>query len=134
MDGMLDSILVGETTVVRTAATKLLGVYINGIQDWQTQLKALSSTLNQRLFVIRRVIRLIPSNKVMNILHSLWVSKLRYGLQLCIRVLLKEDERRSKALKTLQLTQNRLLRVLKGTKIKDRVSISSMLENSTYSQ
>ena len=64
----------------------------------------------------------------MNIVHSLWVSKLRYGLQLCVRVLLNEEERKSKALKTLQLTQNRLLRALNGTKIKDRVTTSSMLE------
>ena len=63
----------------------------------------------------------------MNIVHSLWVSKLRYGLQLCVKVQANEEETRSTSLKALQLTQNRMLRVINGTKIKDRVSIKSML-------
>ena len=49
------------------------------------------------------------------------------GLQLCVKVLIQEEERRSKALKSLQLTQNRMLRALNGTKIKDRISVQSML-------
>ena len=63
----------------------------------------------------------------MNIVHSLWVSKLRYGLQLCTRVLISDQDTRSASLKALQLTQNRMLRVINGTRIKDRVSVKSML-------
>ena len=63
----------------------------------------------------------------MSIVHSLWVSKLRYGLQLCTKVTIKDDEKRSTSLKALQLTQNRMLRAINGTKIKDRVSVKSML-------
>ena len=64
----------------------------------------------------------------MGVVHSLWISKLRYGLQLCTRVRLTDSDVTTCAMKTLQLTQNRLLRVLNGTKIKDRISIRSMLE------
>ena len=60
--------------------------------------------------------------------HSLWVSKLRYGLQLCTKVMLKEEESRSASMKSLQLTQNRMLRAINGSKTKDRVSVSSMLQ------
>ena len=63
----------------------------------------------------------------MSIVQSLWVSKLRYGLQLCTKVTLKEEERRSASMKSLQLTQNRLLRAINNTKVKDKISIKSML-------
>ena len=46
---------------------------------------------------------------------------------MCIRVTSNEDERKSTALKSLQLTQNRMLRALNGTKIKDKISIKYML-------
>ena len=63
----------------------------------------------------------------MCIVHSLWVSKLRYGLQLCTRVILKEEERRSASLKSLQLTQNRMLRGINWSKISDQIGVKSML-------
>ena len=113
--------------VKRTQTTKLLGVYIDESQDWLTHYKSLRSALNQRLFIIRRVMTQIPANKILSIVYSLWVSKLRYGLQLCIKVLVNDEEKKSAALKSLQLTQNRMLRAINCSKIKDRISIQSML-------
>ena len=110
-----------------TETTKLLGMYIDADQDWQSHFKSLRSALNQRLFIIRRVQRQIRRNKLMPIVHSLWVRKLRYGLQLCVRVVAGEEDRKSAALKSLQLTQNRMLRTINGTRIKDKISIKSML-------
>ena len=109
---------------MRTESTKLLGIIIDEGQDWQAHFKSLKSSLNSRLFIIRRIARQIPKTKIISIVHSLWVSKLRYGLQLCTKVFLPEDERKAAS---LQLTQNRLLRALNNTRIKDKVSIKSML-------
>ena len=64
----------------------------------------------------------------MNIVHSLWISKLRYGLQLCTKVQIKNEDSKLATMKDLQLTQNRMLRAINNTKIKDKVSIQSMLE------
>ena len=63
----------------------------------------------------------------MSIIHSLWVSKLRYGLQLCTKVYISTDDKKSSAMKALQLTQNRMLRAINGTKIKNKITIQSML-------
>ena len=60
--------------------------------------------------------------------HSLWISKLRYGLQLCLKVRLTEADTKSSISKALQKTQNRMLRAISGAKVKDHVSIKSMLE------
>ena len=64
----------------------------------------------------------------MSVVHSLWVSKLRYGLQLCTKVSTTNEDRKSAIMKSLQLTQNRMLRTINGSKIKDKISTKSMLE------
>ena len=69
----------------------------------------------------------IPKSKLMGVVHALWMSKLRYGLQLCSKVQSNTEERKSALMKMLQLTQNRLLRSFDGTQVSDKVSIASML-------
>ena len=125
--GLLDDIAVGDVIIKRTTSTKLLGIYIEESQEWNEHVKALKSTLNQRLFVIRRLMNQIPGPKLMGIVHALWISKVRYGLQLCTKVQLRETDPSSACLRTLQLTQNRLLRLLNGSKKSDKISIKSML-------
>ena len=124
----LREINVGDTSISRTTHTKLLGVIIEESQEWNYHVNGLKSSLNQRLFIIRRIIRQIPRTKIMSVVHSLWVSKLRYGLQLCTKVRLTTSESTTANMKALQLTQNRLLRMLNGSKIKDKVSTQSMLK------
>ena len=101
---------------------------IDANQDWQVQLKAVTTSLNQRLFVIRRIQNQLPKDKLLCVVHSLWMSRLRYGLQLYSRSVLKEEDPRSSTLKTLQITQNRMLRAINKTKICDRISVQSMLK------
>ena len=124
----LTKIKVGNSSVLRTENTKLLGIIIEDTHEWNLHLKSLKSSLNQRLFVIRRISCQIPKNKIMSVVHSLWVSKLRYGLQLCSKVRFTEEEPNTKCMKSLQLTQNRLLRALNNLRVKDKINISSMLE------
>ena len=64
----------------------------------------------------------------MSVVHSLWISKLRYGLQLCSKVQLSNEERVPALMKTLQTTQNRLLRMLNNSRIPDKISTVSMLD------
>ena len=64
----------------------------------------------------------------MSIVHSLWMSKLRYGLQLCTKVRLTENDPTPANLKAIQLTQNRMLRVINNCRIKDKIRTKSMLD------
>ena len=127
-DGSLDQIQVGDTAVNKTGSTKLLGIFIDEAQNRNEHYKALKTALNQRLFVIRRIKRQLPKEKVMTVVHSLWVSKLRYGLQLCTKVQIRADDKKSSAMKSLQLTQNRMLRAINNSKIRDQVSVTSLLQ------
>ena len=95
-ESVLQKIRVGRTYIEQTDSTKLLGIYINDKQDWPNHYKTLRNALNQRLFMIRRVQRQIPQDKVLGVVHSLWLSRLRYGLQLCTRVQLTNEEKKCK--------------------------------------
>ena len=52
----------------------------------------------------------------------------RYGLQLCTRVKITNQDPTSGNMKALQITQNRMLRLLNGSRIKDKISIKFMLD------
>ena len=56
------------------------------------------------------------------------MSRLRYGLQLYAKVALNQDDRKSQILKSLQHTQNRMLRGINRSRVKDKISIKSLLE------
>ena len=60
--------------------------------------------------------------------HALWMSKLRYGLQLCSNVRLKESDPISSNLKAVQIAQNKLLRLLDNSTLKDRKHTKDLLE------
>ena len=56
------------------------------------------------------------------------MSKLRYGLQLCSLVRCSEEERKTNNMKVAQLAQNKMLRLMDGKAIKDRIRISDLLK------
>ena len=62
------------------------------------------------------------------LVDGLFTSKLRYGLQLLGKVRTSSEDPLGAEFKAIQLVQNNLLRTLSGTKIKDMVSIASMLD------
>ena len=125
------TIKVGESSVTNSTHTKLLGMTIDAQQNWNEQFHGkggLIASLNSRLFTIRRISRQIPTNQRKKLVNSLWMSKLRYGLQLCSRVRTTEADVRSKNMRTAQIAQNKMLRLLDGSTLKDHRKIEDMLE------
>ena len=59
---------------------------------------------------------------------GIFISKVRYGLQLLGRVRVAKEDPECGDLKAIQLVLNKLLRLLNGTKVKDLVSTKSMLD------
>ena len=87
----------------------------------------LISSLNQRLFFIQRLKNSIGHSALLKISHGLFLSKLRYGLQLLGCVRWKESDPLNKELEDLQKCQNKLLRALNGSRITDQISNNSLL-------
>ena len=126
------SIRVGRTTIEQETSTKLLGMTIESNQNWKEHFfgkSGLISALNKRLFAIRRVANHIPHDKLKQLAHALWISKLRYGLQLCTEVRLCQSEPTNGNMKALQIAQNKLLRLLDNSTLSERKSTESLLEN-----
>ena len=122
------NIMVGQDKIIRSSHTKLLGVEIQENQKWGVHLKNLKNALNHRLFQIRRIANQLPKEHMMKVVHSIWFSKLRYGLQLCAHTRLNVEDSHNTEMKSIQVAQNRLLRMMYGCTIKDRISTKIMLE------
>jgi hypothetical protein len=78
--------------------------------------------------MVKRMSNHISKKNLHRIVDSLWTSKLRYGLQLCTEVRLTEEQPKSQLVTMVQRAQNKMLRVLNGTRIVDRKSTKSLLE------
>ena len=123
-------IKVGNSEIVQTGSAKLLGVTMDDDQKWTSHFwgkNGLIPALNKRLFLIRRISNHIPAFNIKKMVDSLWTSKLRYGLQLSMRVRLSEEESKNESMKAVQIAQNKVLRMLDNSSIKDRRRISEML-------
>ena len=86
------SIKVGNRLVKRSCSTNLLGVTIEENQGWKEHFNNTINALNKRTFAIRRIAAQIPHKNIIKVVQSLWMSKLRYGLQLCNRVRLTKND------------------------------------------
>ena len=85
------------------------------------------SSLNQRLFTLRRMKNHLLPIGLRKVAESLYNSKIRYGLQMCVKIRWLDSDPTPKLLKDLQLSQNKMLRLLNGSRISDQISTSSLL-------
>ena len=64
---------------------------------------------------------------MIKVVQSIWMSKLRYGLQLCNQVRLTPDDPSNALMNAVQIAQNKMLRMLDRVSLKDHVSTVSLL-------
>ena len=128
----LRKIMICNSEVTESTSSKLIGMIIDNDLKWKGHIYGkggVLSSLNQRLFTIRRLSNHIHLNKLKEIADSIWVSKLRYGLQLYSEVRTTNEQPTSQIMKELQKSQNKLLRALTGKKVSDRIKIEDMLKS-----
>ena len=125
-------ITIGGTEIKQVEKAKLLGVTIEDSQKWKNQISGkggVTSALNTRLFLIKRLKNHIDRTQLRKVADSIWTSKLRYGLQLYDEVRRNAEDSKNCEMIKLQKCQNNLLRTLENAKIKDKRSIESLLES-----
>ena len=126
------TIQIGKVGIVQEKSAKLLGMTFEGNLKWTEHIYGsggLISNLNQRLFFIRRLKNHVGKKALMKISDSLFMSKIRYGLQLLGSVRWSSTDSTCQDLEAIQKCQNKLLRVLNGSRISDRISTKSMLKS-----
>ena len=129
--GDLLEINIGPATITQVKSAKLLGMTLDDSQCWNTHFYGkggVFSALNQRLFIIRRMKNHLMPASLRKVAESLFNSKLRYGLQMCGKIRWKESDPTPKLLKDLQVSQNKMLRLLNNSRISDKVSTASLLQ------
>ncbi len=108
----VEKIMICNSEVTESTSSKLLGMIIDNDLKWKVHIDGkggVFSSLNQRLFTIRRLSNQIHLNKLKEIADSIWVSKLRYGLQLFLEIRTINEQPASQIIKELQKSQTKLL-------------------------
>ena len=124
------SVRVGNDSVTRESSATLLGIKFQDDQRWKAQIHGkggVISSLRSRFYIIRRMRSHLSMKAIMKLVDGLFMSKVRYGLQLYGKVRRNEDSTACEDLKLIQKVQNDLMRYLTGCQVKDRVSIMSLL-------
>ena len=93
----------------------------------------LISSLNKRLFTIKRLKNHVNSKSILNLVDGLSTSKINYGLQLYGKVRTSTVDTKTKDLGAIQLVQNKMARFLNGKKsLANKTTITSSM-SLTYS-
>ena len=123
-----------EVLVARSYIT-LLGVKFQDNLQWKSQIYGkggVVSALHSRFYIIRRLRSHLSMKSFKKIVDGLFMSKIRYGLQLYGKVRIEEEDPKCEDFKAIQKIQNDMLRFLASCKIKDKVSIKSLLEKFSF--
>ena len=128
----IHSLKIGEIQINQVPIAKLLGVMINDDQSWNAQITGtggMISSLNSRLFIIKRISAAISRDRLNRIVDSLYTSKLRYGLQLLGKVRTSDEDSTNGLLAKLQVSQNKLARFLNGSSLVDKICNKEIYKN-----
>ena len=126
------SINIGNEKIVQESSAKLLGIVLEDNKNWKANILGCGGvipSLNKRLFQLRRLRNHLNDDCLLKVANSIYTSKLRYGLQLCAKVRWLDSDTTDGMMKDLQKTQNKLLRFLNKSKIKDKINTKVLLQN-----
>ena len=124
------TILIGKEVISEVKSAKLLGMTFENSLKWNEHIYGtggLLASLNQRLFYIRRLKNSIGPKALLKLSSGLFVSKIRYGLQLLGKVRWSNSDPLNQDMEAIQKCMNKLLRVLNNSRISDKISTKSML-------
>ena len=105
------NVKIGSEVVPRDESAVLLGIRFQDDHQWKAQIfdkRGLISSLNSRLYIIRRLKSHLSMRSVQKLVDGLFTSKIRYGLQLLGQVRTKAEDPECADFKAIQLIQNKL--------------------------
>ena len=83
------------------------------------------SCLNQRFYLLKRLKNKINQKNLLTVTDSIFISKIRYGIQLYGKIRWSENDELNGLLEEIQKVQNKLARWLNGVSLKDRKRTST---------
>ena len=82
-----------------------------------------------KYFVLRRLKNFINKKALTKVANSIFVSKIRYGLQLLGKVRWNESDPLQAEMLAIQKVQNKMIRLLNGASLMDKISTKALLTN-----
>ena len=125
-------IQIGHAKIKSQTSAKLLGMKMQNDLKWTEHINGkggIISSLNQRLFKIKRLSNSLEKKSLVKVADSLFNSKTRYGLQLLGKVKMSTTESQNQDLQSIQLVQNKMIRFLNNRRINDRINTETLLSN-----
>ena len=126
------SLKIGNDVIEPEDHAKLLGITFDNNQKCNSQIQGkggVISSLNQRLYMLRRLNNFVSKQALSKIADSIFTSKVRYGLQLLGKIRWSVQDPQQGDLQDIQVMQNKMLRLLNGTKMVDKISTKTLLSN-----
>ena len=124
------SIKIGKETISPVKNAMLLGMTFENNLRWTEHIYGtggLLASLNQRLFYIRRLRNVNGPKALLKLSNGLFISKLRYGLQMLGKVRWRDSDPSNQDLEAVQKCYNKLLRILNNSNLSEKISTKSML-------
>ena len=125
------TITIGNEIDKQEKTVKLLGINEDCNQGWKTPIHGpggIILSLNRRLFTLRRLRNHMSNEALLKLVDGLFMSKIRYGLQLLGKVRLIDSDPVNKDMECIQKVQNKLLRMLTKTSLMDMINTASLLK------
>ena len=123
---------IGDVQIENQSNAKLLGMKFEDSMTWKEHIHGkggILNSLNQRLFLLRRLNNQLNKKAMTKVADSIFNSKIRYGLQLMGKVRIQEEDGGLQTdLKALQLMQNKMVRMVNHVKLSDKQTTSSLLK------
>ena len=91
------------------------------------QANGLVNALNKKLFLLKRLSHSLDFGSLLRIANAIFMSKIRYGLQLFGKVRWSIDDTIDGELNNLQKIQNKMVRQITKTKLSDKVCTEILL-------
>ena len=79
--------------------------------------------------MLRRLSNSISKEALKKVADSIFTSKIRYGLQLLGKIRWTSQDTETKDLKVIQTIQNKMIRLLNGAKLLDKINTKVLLNN-----
>ena len=121
------SVDIGGETLSSTYTEKLLGLHINADLKWNTHIDEISSELKKRIGILKRIKEKVPADKISIMADAIFNSVIRYGIAVYLVPTYEKEDLKARKLSSetydLQVLQNKMLRVIHGLRISNRVNM-----------
>lgn len=121
-------ISVGRETIHATSSVNILGIEVTWDLSGREHVRKMKNMILSRLGILGRLNSVVPRALLRTVVHGLVLSGLRMGLAIYGEVQLSQEDTKTELMGDLQITLNRIMRLMIGCRISDRVSLDALVQ------